>query len=137
MKTARRYARELAMQGIFQWQFNRELTALLIEEHLRENKQFLKADEMLLNDILYGVLKHAQALFAKIIPYYDCQESEVKPIERAILLISTYELLYHSDIPSAVILNEAIEMAKTFGGTDGYKFINAILDKLALEIRKP
>jgi N utilization substance protein B len=137
MKTARRYARELAMQGIFQWQFNHDLTSLLIEEYLRENRQFLKADEALLSNILQGVLANTQALFAKIIPYYDCQESEVKPIERAILLISTYELLYHPDTPSAVILNEAIEIAKIFGGTDGYKFINAVLDKLALDIRKP
>ena len=137
MKTARRYARELAMQGIFQWQFNHDLTSLLIEEYLRENRQFLKADEALLSNILQGVLANTQALFAKIIPYYDCQESEVKPIERAILLISTYELLYHPDTPSAVILNEAIEIAKIFVGTDGYKFVNAVLDKLALDIRKP
>lgn len=135
MKTARRYARELAMQGIFQWQFNRDLSIFTIENDLRDYKGFSRADSKFLLELLRGVVQQEPLLLAKIIPHYDCSAKEVKPVERTILLIGTYELLYYTDTPSRVILNEAIEIAKVFGGTDGYKFVNGVLDKLALAIR--
>ena len=134
MKTARRRAREFAVQGIYQWQLN-QLSAASIEKNLRENELFAKADEALLRALLFGVLQEVEALDAQLTPYYDRAANDVSPVERAILRVAVFELLRHQDVPHAVIINEAIEVAKTFGGTDGHKFVNGVLDKLAADIR--
>ncbi|MDF0604945.1 transcription antitermination factor NusB [Neisseriaceae bacterium TC5R-5] len=135
MKTARRRAREFAIQGIYEWQLSPDRSASLIETHLRENEYFAKADEALFRNILYGVLKHADSLSEQLGRYYERAAAEVSPIERAILMMGALELTQHQDTPYPVIINEAIEIAKTFGGTDGHKFVNGILDKLAAEVR--
>jgi N utilization substance protein B len=135
MKTARRYARQLAMQGIFQWQFNPTASIVEIEGDLRQTEDFPKADEALFSIILEGVLTHKDFLLAKLLPYYQSHENQVRPIEKAILLIGAYELAFCPKTASAIILDEAIEIAKAFGGTDGHKFVNSVLDKLASNIR--
>ena len=135
MKTARRRAREFAVQGIYEWQLNPERTAMLIEQHLRENEYFIKADEALFHKLLYGVLKEAEQLSSQIERYYERPSGELSPVERAILLMSALELTQHPETPHSVIINEAIEIAKTFGGTDGHKFVNGVLDKLAAKVR--
>lgn len=136
MKTARRRAREFAVQGIYEWQLNRERGLSGIEAHLRENENFTKADQELFGKILRGVLSDPQALSGKISPLYDRPADEVSPVEKAILLVAAYELMDMLETPYPVIINEAIEIAKTFGGTDGHKFVNGILDKLAMEMRQ-
>lgn len=135
MKTARRRAREFAIQGIYEWELNMDTSPLLIEQHMRENKYFYKADETLFRDILYGVLKDIEALSNHLSPYYERSADSVSPVERAVLLMATLELKQHPDTPYPVIINEAIEITKTFGGTDGHKFVNGVLDKLAAEMR--
>lgn len=133
-KTARRRAREFAVQGIYQWQMN-ALPAPVIEKDLRDNEAFAKADEGLFRSLLFGVLNDAQPLDALLSRFYDRAPDEVSPVERAVLLVAALELSRHADTPMAVVINEAIEIAKTFGGTDGHKFVNGVLDKLAAEVR--
>ncbi|MFC3627571.1 transcription antitermination factor NusB [Vogesella amnigena] len=135
MKTARRRAREYAVQGIYEWQLNADRPASLIEKHLRENDYFPKADEALFREILFGVLNDASHLSRLLVPFYDRDAAEVSPVERAIMLMAAFELTAHPQTPCPVIINEAIEIAKTFGGTDGHKFVNGVLDKLAAEVR--
>ncbi|WP_337882280.1 transcription antitermination factor NusB [Chromobacterium haemolyticum] len=135
MKTARRRAREFAIQGIYEWELNPDRPASLIEKHLRENEYFAKADEALFREILYGVLRDVGTLSNQIGRYYERAEDEVSPVERAVLLMAALELTQHPETPYPVIINEAIEITKTFGGTDGHKFVNGVLDKLAVEVR--
>ncbi|MBP7579895.1 MULTISPECIES: transcription antitermination factor NusB [Vogesella] len=135
MKTARRRAREYAVQGIYEWQLNADRPASLIEKHLRENDYFVKADEALFREILFGVLRDAADLSKYLVPYYERDAAEVSPVERAIMLMAAFELISHPQTPCPVIINEAIEIAKTFGGTDGHKFVNGVLDKLAADVR--
>ena len=135
MKTARRRAREFAIQGIYEWELNMDTSPFLIEQHMRENEYFHKADETLFRDILYGVLKDVEALSNQLSRYYERSADSVSPVERAVLLMAALELKQHPDTPYPVIINEAIEITKTFGGTDGHKFVNGVLDKLAAEMR--
>ncbi|AVG17359.1 MULTISPECIES: transcription antitermination factor NusB [Chromobacteriaceae] len=135
MKTARRRAREFAVQGIYEWELNPDRPASLIEKHLRENEYFAKADEALFRSILYGVLKDVELLSVQVGRYYERAEDEVSPVERAVLLMAALELTQSPETPYPVIINEAIEITKTFGGTDGHKFVNGVLDKLAAEVR--
>lgn len=134
-KSARRRSREFVVQGLFQWQLNPDsghTIALFLEE---SSPYFVKADKALFQKIFFGCLEEMAIINAKILPHLDRAQNEVSPIENAILIAASYELIYLLDTPYAVVLNEAIELAKTFGGTDGHKFINGILDKIAHEIR--
>ena len=85
--------------------------------------------------MLHGALKDVEGLHATIQPCLDRPLSELSPVEFAILLLSTYELIHHPEIPYRAIINEAIELAKTYGGSDGHKYVNGVLDKLAIRLR--
>ncbi|MGL6070552.1 transcription antitermination factor NusB [Craterilacuibacter sp.] len=135
MKTARRRAREFAVQGIYEWHLNQESSASLIEKHLRENDYFVKADEALFRTLLYGVLKDVKELGVLVDRFHERGADEVSPVERSVLLMAALELSQHPETPYPVIINEAIEITKTFGGTDGHKFVNGVLDNLAAEVR--
>lgn len=135
MKTSRRRAREFVVQGLYQSQLNPSLSAIVIEKNLKENEYFGKADAALFNTVFHGVMSDSAIYSDHTLPLLDRPVEEVSPVERAILLMACYELLQMQETPYPVIINEAIEIAKTFGGTDGYKFVNGILDKLALELR--
>jgi len=135
MKTARRRAREFVVQGLYEWALNPDRPASMIEQHLRENEYFAKADESLFRTLLYGVLKDADYLSAQLSHYYERAADDVSPVERAVLLMAALELTQHPETPYPVIINEAIEITKTFGGTDGHKFVNGVLDKLAAQVR--
>jgi N utilization substance protein B len=135
MKTARRRAREFAVQGIYEWHLNQESSASLIEKHLRENDYFVKADEALFRTLLYGVLKDVKELGVLVDRFHERSSDEVSPVERSVLLMAALELSQHPETPYPVIINEAIEITKTFGGTDGHKFVNGVLDNLAAEVR--
>lgn len=135
MKTARRRAREFVVQGLYQAQLNSELTATNIRNNLLDNEQFFKADEPLFNQVFENAFETQTELLNLMLPHLDRALEEVSPIERAVLLMATYELREMPETPYPVIINEAIEITKTFGGTDGYKFVNGILDKLAPQLR--
>lgn len=134
-KSARRRAREFAVQGLYQWQLTGD-TVASIERFLRDSStSFVRADEALFRETFYGAMKDAGSLKESLKPHLDRDEADVSPVERAILLVAAFELINKPETPYAVIINEAIEIAKTFGGTDGHRFVNGVLDKLALEVR--
>jgi N utilization substance protein B len=134
MKNSRRRAREFALQAIYQWLLNESAAETLLAQ-LKEQKEFPKADQALAEALLRGAIANADALRALLTPLLDRKLKELSPVEHALLLLSAFELRDHADTPYRVIINEAIELAKSFGGTDGHKYVNGVLDKLAAELR--
>jgi N utilization substance protein B len=134
-KSARRRSRELAMQGLYQWLLSRE-DGGAIEAHLvATSPNFEKADREHFGELLHGSIRDVDALHEQIAPHLDRRVEELSPVEHATLLIGAFELTRHLEIPYRVVINEAVELAKTFGGTDGYKYINGVLDKVAARAR--
>ena len=133
-KSPRRRAREFALQGVYQWLLNQS-PVTSIESQLAEVAGFDKCDRELFVGLLRGTITNAPELQVGFAPYIERQLNELSPVERGILLISTFELAHRPETPYRVIINEAIELAKGFGGTDGHKFVNGVLDKLAARLR--
>lgn len=134
MKSARRRSREFVVQGLYQWQIN-AVDPTLIADDLMQSKGFAEADEKHFRGLLHGVLADVDALHAALQPCLDRPVQGLSPVEHAILLVGAYELKHHLEIPYRVVINEAVELAKTFGGTDGFKYVNGVLDKLVVELR--
>jgi N utilization substance protein B len=134
MKSARHKARELALQGLYQWLLAAE-QADEIRAHLAEFKGYDKADQAYLNLLLNGVIADAAELEAGFSPLLDRPVAELSPVERGVLLIGAYELAHVPEVPYRVAINEAVELAKSYGGTDGHKYVNGVLDKLAASLR--
>ena len=134
MKNSRRRAREFALQALYQWLVN-ECSADVLLAQFKEQKDFAKADQALVEALLRGVTGDAEGLRNSITPYLDRPVKELSPVEHALLLLAACELRDHPETPYKVVINEAIELAKSFGGTDGYKYVNGVLDKLAVELR--
>lgn len=135
MKKNRRKAREFAVQALYQRQLTGD-SVHVIEKQLREDDDFAKIDDEHFLAILHGVERNRAELEARILPCLDRPLDDLSPVERAILQLATYEFVHHLEIPYRVIINEAIELAKAFGGTDGYKYVNGVLDKLAASVRE-
>ena len=133
-RTMRRCSRKLAMQGLYQWRVASG-TVEAIEAQLRDGKEFAKTDQDFFSDLLRGALAKAAELEQQIQPYLDRPLKELSPVEFAILLLGTYELTNHPEIPFRAVINEAVELAKIYGGTDGHKYVNGVLDKLAAKLR--
>ncbi|MCU0969991.1 MAG: transcription antitermination factor NusB [Rubrivivax sp.] len=131
---ARRRARELALQGLYEWLVGRADGAA-IEAHMREQHGFDKADAVHFDALLHGVIAQVEALDAVIARHADRPTRQLSPVEHAAMLIGCYELTHCIDIPYRVAINEAVELAKVFGGTDGHKYVNGVLDKAAAELR--
>ena len=134
-KSPRRRAREFAVQGIYQHLLNGDQRIELILAHLRENEHFGKADAPLCDALVRGVLAAQETLDKAIAPHLDRAVAELSPVEHAVLLLGAWELLRQPDTPFRVVINEGIELAKTFGGTDGHRYVNGVLDKLAQAAR--
>ncbi len=135
MKSARRRSREFAVQGLYQWQLN-ATDRTLIAADLATTRGFEQADEKHFRALLYGVIEHAADLHVALAPCLDRTLKELSPVEHAILLVGAFELAHHPEIPYRVVINECVELAKTFGGTDGFKYVNGVLDKLAAGLRE-
>ncbi len=134
MKSPRRRAREFALQGLYQWQLaGHDVPA--IEAHLAGVAGFEKIDRPLFDLLLHNTIAEAAELQTLIEPQLDRPYAEISPVERAILLLATFELKRHLEAPYKVVINEAIELAKSYGGTDGHKYVNGVLDKLAVLMR--
>ena len=131
MKTARRQAREIALQALYAWQLSGDDPLA----QARTLEGFDKTDARFVENVLRGVLGRAQELRALIAPHLSREFGKLSPIERAILYIGTYELASHPETPFKVVLNEAIELGKSFGATDGYRFVNGVLEKIAVALR--
>jgi len=130
----RRRARVLAMQGLYQRHFSKSSISDIEAEFMVDN-DMSKVDLLYFRDLLRGVHREQGELDRLLEPFLDRPLGEVDPIELAIVRLGAYELKNRLDVPYRVVINEGIELAKRFGGTEGHKFVNSILDKLSRRLR--
>jgi N utilization substance protein B len=128
---ARRRAREVALQALYAWQ----LAGGDALAHARTLEGWPKSDQALVEDLVSSAVEKKELLEKRIQPHLDRSLASLSPVERVILLIGAYELAERRETPPKVVLNEAIELGKSFGGTGGHKFVNGVLEKLARELR--
>lgn len=130
----RRKSRELALKAIYRIMMNEaELKQVFLD--MKDDPDYGKADESYFKQLLQGVTDQITELDAQLTTFIDRQLDELSPIEHAILRVSSYELIFDATIPYRVAINEGVELAKTFGGADGHKYINGVLDKVAAKAR--
>lgn len=134
MSRKRSKARHAAVQAIYQWQVTRQDVRDIDEQFLVE-QDMSQVDVPYFQELLHQVPGHLDMLDQHISPLLDRPLNEVDPVERAILRLGAYELGFRPDIPYRVVINEAVEIAKVFGGEAGHKYVNGILDKLARKLR--
>lgn len=133
--SARRKARELALQGVYSWQMSKNPIEQ-VELSLATTNDMQKVDMTFFQSLLRGVAENAEQLDRTIKPYLGRLPEELDPIEKAILRLATFELTQRMDVPYRVIINEAIELAKTFGAEESHKFVNGSLDKAVRTLRE-
>ncbi len=131
---ARSQARRCVMQALYQWQLTQQTFSEVLAQFIERN-EYKTADASYFHALLSGSIEHQLELSARIGEFADRPWSQLDPIERAILLIGMYELLHCPEVPYRVVVNEAVELTKQFGATDGYKYINALLDRVARVVR--
>src|SRR5262245_64438028 len=129
MRQARRHAREVALQALYAWQRSGGDPL----EEARANDAYEKSE--FLDGLLRGVHGGAPELQKLISPHLDREFERLSPVERAILYIGAYELSTHPKTPFKVVLNEAVELGKSFGASEGYRFVNGVLEKIAQALR--
>jgi N utilization substance protein B len=135
MSKARSRARRLAMQGLYEWQLSQNVPAVILKTCLEE-QNIKNVDTEYLEELLLTIPRKQQEIDKAFQPYIDRPIEEIDPIELSILRLATYELLHRIDVPYRVVINEAIELAKSFGAEAGHRYVNGILDKVAAEVRK-
>ncbi len=133
-KSARRRAREFVLQGLYQWRVGGADEAA-IEAYAPEMEGFAKADREFFVGTLRGVIGQHEKLTEQIAVHIDRAFAELSPVEACVLMLGSFELINHPETPYRVIINEAIELTKAFGGTDGHKYVNGVLDKVAAIVR--
>ena len=126
----RRKSRELVMKSVYRGLVN-QIDITQIKKDIQDDPDFIRADQDLYEEILSGVFKNIDSLKQEIESYIDRSYEELSPIELSIIYFSLYELKYSLSVPYKVVINEAVEIAKTYGGADGYKYINGILNQAA------
>ena len=133
--SARRRSRSLALQGLYQRQLaHHDPDSIRLQ--LVEAPGWDDADGAYFDDLWRGVTGDWDALLAEVAPHLDRKPAELSPVERAILVIGAWELQHRLEVPYRVVINEAVELAKSYGGTDGHRFVNGVLDKVAGTLRK-
>jgi N utilization substance protein B len=133
-KTARTRAREFALQALYQHLVGQQ-EAVSIDHFTRELSGFHKADSAHYDALLHGCIREAAEMDALITPRLDRPLAEISPIEHAVMWMGVYEFRHCLEVPWRVVINECIELAKDFGGTDGHKYVNAVLNALAAQWR--
>lgn len=128
-------ARRTAIQAFYQWLINNQSMSSIIKEFENERDGLEKIDIEYFRELLNGMSEHSDELSTTVTPYLDRALKDISPVERAILSLGMFELVFKPDIPLRVVMNESIELAKMFGAEDSYKYINGVLDKAAREIR--
>lgn len=131
---ARSRARELTIQALYQQQITRHGTDELLAQ-FREREDYQRVDKVYFEENLRGTTANLESLDKTIAEFADRPEEQLDPVERAVLLQGIYELEARPDVPFRVIINEAVNLAKSFGALDGHKYVNAVLDRAAAEIR--
>ena len=133
-KSARRRSREIALQGLYEWLIA-GTDAGVIDAHMREQDGFDKCDAAHFDALLHGCIGEAVAIDGVLARHVDRKTTQLSPVEHGVLMIGVYELTHCIEIPYKVAINEAVELAKSFGGTDGHKYVNGVLDKAASDLR--
>ena len=130
----RRKSRELVLKAVYRGMINAgDLKQVFLD--MKEDPEYIKADETYFKALLEGVTGKVSELDEQISAFIDRKLAELSPVEHAILRISSFELMFDMSIPYRVAINEGVELAKIFGGTDGHKYINGVLDKVAAKVR--
>jgi transcription antitermination protein NusB len=130
----RRKSRELVLKAVYRGMINASELKQIIAD-AKEDPEYIKADEAYFNVLLQGVTGKISELDSQIAIYIDRKLEELSPVEHAILRISSFELMFDMSIPYRVAINEGVELAKLYGGADGHKYINGVLDKVAAHAR--
>jgi N utilization substance protein B len=130
----RRRSRELALQGLYEWLLARS-DAGVIDAHMREQDGYAQCDSAHFDALLHGCIRDVATLDAALARHLDRRASALSPVEHAVLMIGAWELTHCIEIPYKVVINEAVELAKSFGGTDGHKYVNGVLDRTAADLR--
>ena len=130
----RRKSRELVMKAVYRGMLNQSELGPILRD-MAEDPDYNKADEAYFKHLLEAVTNHVDELDDKMASFIDRKLTELSPVEHAILRISGCELMFDMSIPYRVVINEGVELAKIYGGTDGHKYINGVLDKLAADVR--
>jgi N utilization substance protein B len=130
----RRLSRELALKGLYQY-FLSGNSEKNIYVHLTEDPLFARSDQGYCSSLLHGTLANLDNLHLKIGQFIDRKVEELSPVEHAVLCIACYELAFDPSIPYRVVINEGIELAKRYGGVDGHKYVNGVLDHMAADLR--
>jgi transcription antitermination protein NusB len=133
-KSARRRSREFALQGLYEWLVS-GAESRTIDAHIHEQEGFEKCDAAHFDALLHGCIGEAPAIDAVLARHVDRKTSQLSPVEHGVLMIGVYELTHCIEIPYKVAINEAVELAKSFGGTDGHKYVNGVLDKSSFDLR--
>ena len=133
-KSARRRSREIALQGLYEWLVS-GADANLVDAHVRDQDGFDKCDAAHFDALLHGCIGEAVKIDAVLARHVDRKTTLLSPVEHGVLMIGVYELTHCIEIPYKVAINEAVELAKSFGGTDGHKYVNGVLDKAAADLR--
>jgi len=131
---ARSVARKLALQALYRWQLNDCPWQDLVQE-FADAEDMPRADHDYFRALIEGVTCARAQLEARLAECCDREPRLLDPIERAALLIGLYELEFQPEVPFRTVINEAVQLAKRFGATDGHKFVNAVLDRAARSLR--
>ena len=131
---AKQKARKLSLQALYSWDLG-GIDLQTIEVNFNIENDMSKIDKDLFKTLLYEVPKNLAKVDETYHPHLDREQDQLDPVSRAVLRISTYELLFCIEVPYKVAINEGVNLAKTFGPTDAYKFINGVLDRVAVQAR--
>jgi N utilization substance protein B len=133
-KGNRRLSRELVLKGLYQYLLSGNAEKNIMSQ-LAEDSTFARADQDYCTRLLHGVIDNMDGLHLKLSHFIDRKVEELSPVEHAILCIAGYELAFDPSIPYRVVINEGIELAKRYGGADGHKYVNGVLDQMAADLR--
>lgn len=131
----RSVARKLAMQALYQWQLTQQ-TASEIKQQFLESEDSAGVDPEYFEEVLTSCIEQHEAIATAVTPYLDRPLEQLDPVEAAILMIGIFELRSRLDVPYRVVINEAVDLCKRFGATDAHKYVNAVLDRAAKELRQ-
>jgi len=131
---ARSRARRCALQALYQWQITGDTPGDLVRQ-FGEGDDLKRADAGYFEELVVGCVREAEALLGSVAGALDRPVAQLDPIERAALTIGLFELAHRLEVPYRVAISEAVTLAKDFGGTDGHKYVNAVLDRAARSLR--
>jgi transcription antitermination protein NusB len=134
LPSTRKKARQLLVQALYQWQISGSDIGSIEAEFFTDNNMS-KVDTDFFRELLHGIPSKLDEIDGAYEPHLDRKSGDLDPISRALLRMGTYELSFRIDVPYKVVINEAVNLAKKFGPTDAYKYINSILDKVAMATR--